>query len=155
MPTGAVDVCSWRKTGSEGGARFGRQTNQQGKKERSMLDWNARPVFFVSDVERAMGFYVGQLGFMETNRYAEEGKVLVGGVERDGCRLLLSCQEPQKNGHGRYWILLDVLIYERFRADLEARGVALKDDFWGFDTMVVEDPDGNELFSRFRSPRLN
>jgi hypothetical protein len=41
---------------------------------------------------------------------------------------------------------LDVATYDRFRADLESRGVALKDDFWGFDTMVVEDPDGNELF---------
>ena len=112
-----------------------------------MSNWkDARPVFFVSDVERALGFYVGQLGFVETNRYAEEGKVLVGGVERDGCALLLSCQWPQKNGHGRYWIKLDVLTYDSFRADLEARGVALKDDFWGFDTMVVEDPDGNELF---------
>jgi len=54
----------------------------------------------VSDVERAMGFYVSQLGFVETNRYAEEGKVLVRGLARDGCALLLTSQWPQKNGHG-------------------------------------------------------
>lgn len=69
-----------------------------------MSNWDSRPVFFVSNVERAHGFYVSQLGFVETNRYAEEGKVLVGRVERNGCLLLLSCQEPQKIAHGRYWI---------------------------------------------------
>ena len=111
-----------------------------------MSNWDVRPVFFVSDVERALDFYVGQLGFAETNRYAEEGAVLVGGVARDGCPLLLSCQWPQKNGHGRYWIMLDVPTYAEFRADLEAKGVALQDGFWGFDTMIVQDPDGNELF---------
>jgi catechol 2,3-dioxygenase-like lactoylglutathione lyase family enzyme len=112
-----------------------------------MSSWNdARPVFFVSDVERALGFYVSQLGFAETNRYAEGGQVLVAGVARDGCPLLLSCQWPQKNGHGRYWIRLDVPTYDELRANLEAKGVALKDDFWGMDTMIVEDPDGNELF---------
>ncbi len=120
-----------------------------------MSNWDVRPVFFVSDVERAMGFYVNQLGFVETNRYAEDGVVLVGGLARDGCPLLLSCQWPVKFGHGRYWIKLDVPTYDRFRADLEARGVALRDDFWGFDTMVVEDPDGNELFFPVPKPETN
>jgi catechol 2,3-dioxygenase-like lactoylglutathione lyase family enzyme len=55
-----------------------------------------RPVFFVSDVERALGFYVSQLGFAETNRYAEEGVVLVGGVARDGCPLLLSARSHKR-----------------------------------------------------------
>jgi hypothetical protein len=79
----------------------------------------------------------------------------VSDVERDDCRLLLNCQEPQKNGHGRFWILQDVLTYDRFRADLEARGVALKDDFRSFDTMIVEDSDGNELFFPVPKPETN
>ncbi|MBV8701059.1 VOC family protein [Bradyrhizobium sp.] len=121
-----------------------------------MSNWkDARPVFFVSDVERALDFYVSQLGFVGDKIYAEEGQVLVGGVQREGCALLLSCQWPQKNGHGRYWIKLDVLTYDGFRADLEARGVALRDDFWGFDTMVVEDPDGNELLFPVPKPEAS
>jgi catechol 2,3-dioxygenase-like lactoylglutathione lyase family enzyme len=40
--------------------------------------WDARPVFFVEDAERSLAFYTDQLGFSETNRYAEGGKVLVG-----------------------------------------------------------------------------
>ena len=111
-----------------------------------MKTWDSRPVFFVEDVERSLAFYTGQLGFAETNRYAQDGKVLVGGVARNGCPLLLNCQQPRKNGHARCWILLGLEDYQAFRAELEARGVVVKDDWWGFDTMIVEDPDGNELF---------
>lgn len=111
-----------------------------------MNGWDARPVFFVEDVERSLAFYVDRLGFTETNRYAQDGKVLVGGVQRDECRLLLNCQQPQKNGHARYWILLGLDAYQAFRRELEGKGVEMKDDWWGFDTMIVEDPDGNELF---------
>ncbi len=111
-----------------------------------MSTWDARPVFFVEDVERSLAFYTGKLGFAETNRYAQDGKVLVGGVARDGCPLLFNCQQPQKNGHARHWILLGLDEYQAYRRELEARGVVVKDDWWGFDTMVVEDPDGNELF---------
>jgi catechol 2,3-dioxygenase-like lactoylglutathione lyase family enzyme len=112
-----------------------------------MNGWDdVRPVFFVEDVERSLAFYIDRLGFAETNRYAEDGKVLLGGVHREGCPLLLNCQQPQKNGHARYWIRLDLDAYQAFRRELEVKGVAVKDDWWGFDTMVVEDPDGNELF---------
>jgi len=111
-----------------------------------MSTWDARPVFFVEDVERSLAFYTNQLGFSETNRYAEDGRVLVGGVHRDGCPLLLNCQQPQKNGHARYWILLGLDAYHALRRELEGKGVAIKDGWWGFDTMIVEDPDGNELF---------
>jgi hypothetical protein len=38
------------------------------------------------------------------------------------------------------------LSYQAFRQRLEGKGVALKDDWWGMATMIVEDPDGNELF---------
>jgi len=61
----------------------------------------------------------------------------------------------KKNGHGRYWIKLDVPSYDSFRADLEVKGVALKDDFWGFDTLVVEDLDGNELFFPVPKPETS
>ena len=28
----------------------------------------------------------------------------------------------------------------------ERRGAPVKDGWWGYDTLIVEDPDGNELF---------
>lgn len=117
-----------------------------------METWDARPVFFVEDVERSLAFYTDQLGFTETNRYVEDGKALVGGVERGGCVLLVNSQQPHKNGHARYWIALSPEDYRTFRHELEVRGVVVRDDWWGFDTMVVEDPDGNELFFPIPKP---
>ena len=111
-----------------------------------MSTWDSRPVFFVEDVERSLAFYVSQLGFEETNRYAQDGKVLVGGVQRDGCPLLLNCQQPQKNGRARIWVSLDLSVFQALRAEFQARSVPMKDGWWGFDTMIIEDLDGNELF---------
>jgi catechol 2,3-dioxygenase-like lactoylglutathione lyase family enzyme len=111
-----------------------------------MNTWNSRPVFFVEDVERSLAFYVNQLGFEETNRYAQDGKVLVGGVHRDGCPLLLNCQQPEKNGHARIWVLLELETFQALRAEFQAKNVAMEDGWWGFDTLIIKDPDGNELF---------
>jgi hypothetical protein len=32
------------------------------------------------------------------------------------------------------------------RADFEARGVNVQDGWWGYKLMVIDDPDGNQLF---------
>jgi hypothetical protein len=37
------------------------------------------------------------------------------------------------------------------RAELEARGVPVKEGSWGYRLLVVDDPDGNQLF--FNYPR--
>ena len=120
-----------------------------------MANWDVHPVFFVGDVENSIRFYVDQLGFTETNRCAEDGKLLVGGVERDGCVLLFTRQWPENNGRSRLWIQLNLETYRAFRADLEVKGVALKEGFWGFDTVIVEDPDGNELFFPVPKPEAD
>ena len=108
--------------------------------------WYARPVVFVSDVDRSLGFFVGRLGFVERWRYEEGGKRLVAQVDRSGCELILSSQEPDKTGRGRMFISLDVIVLEEVRAELEGKGVAVEDGRWGYRLMIVRDPDGNELF---------
>jgi hypothetical protein len=35
---------------------------------------------------------------------------------------------------------------QTLRAEFENRGAPIKDGWWGYDTMIIEDPDGNELF---------
>jgi hypothetical protein len=35
---------------------------------------------------------------------------------------------------------------DALRAELETRGVAIKDGRWGYKLLVVEDLDGNQLF---------
>ena len=110
------------------------------------LRWYARPVLFVSDVARSLGFYIDQLGFEERWRHEDAGKLLVAQVERRGCELILSSQEPEKTGRGRMFISLDVEVLHAVRAELEGRGVEVTDGRWGYPLMVVHDPDGNELY---------
>ena len=44
------------------------------------------------------------------------------------------------------FISLDVEALREVRAELEGRGVAVENGWWGYDLMVVRDPDGNELY---------
>jgi uncharacterized glyoxalase superfamily protein PhnB len=113
--------------------------------------WFARPVLFVSDVDRSVDFYMKQLEISETWRYEEEGKARVAQVERQGCALILSSQWPDKVGNGLLFISLDVEVLDALRADLVGRGVDVKDRYWGYRLMVVVDPDRNELYIPYPS----
>ncbi len=110
------------------------------------LRWYARPVLFVSDMDRSIAFYVGKLGFVERWRHEHAGKTLVAQVDRRSCELILSSQEPDKTGRGRMFISLDVAVLEAVRAEIESNGVAVEDGRWGYRLMIVRDPDGNELY---------
>ena len=105
-----------------------------------------RPVLFVANIDRSVDFYGKQLGFTQAWRYEEEGKAYVAQVERQGCELILSSQWPDKVGKGLMFISLDVGVLDALRAELEGRGVDVKDGQWGYRLMVVTDPDGNELY---------
>lgn len=108
--------------------------------------WYSRPVFFVESVERSIAFYTDKLGFTEANRYEEDGKILVAQVNREDCEILLNCQQPEKTGKGRMFISLDVEVLRALRAEFENRGAPIVDGWWGYDMMIIKDPDGNELF---------
>lgn len=112
-------------------------------------EWFARPVLFVADIDRAVDFYVKQLGFTQPWRYEEEGKGQVAQVDRQGCALILSSQWPDKVGKGLMFISLEVQVLKALCAELEARGVHLKDGYWGYKLMVIVDPDGNELYFNY------
>jgi catechol 2,3-dioxygenase-like lactoylglutathione lyase family enzyme len=108
--------------------------------------WYARPVLFVSDMERSIEFYVAKIGFAEKWRHDHEGKTLVAQVDRRGCELILAAQEPDRTGRGRMFISLDDAVLDDVRGELERRGVAVEDGWWGYRLMIVRDPDGNELY---------
>jgi hypothetical protein len=44
-----------------------------------------------------------------------------------------------------------VAALDALRAELEARGVTVKDGSWGYRLLVVDDPDGNQLFFNYPS----
>ena len=123
-----------------------------------MTDWFARPVLHVKNVEASLRFYVDQLDFTSPWRYGEDGKVFVAQVDRQGCALILSHQWPEKTGKGLIFISLNVepetreaavAALDALRAELEAKGVAVKDGSWGYRLLVVDDPDGNQLFFNY------
>lgn len=121
-----------------------------------MADWFARPVLHVSDVEASLRFYISQLGFTSPWRYEEEGRVHVAQVDREGCALILADTWPDKTGKGLMFISLntegpDALVakVDALRAELEAKGVPVKDGSWGYRLLVVDDPDGNQLFFNY------
>jgi catechol 2,3-dioxygenase-like lactoylglutathione lyase family enzyme len=120
-----------------------------------MTDWFARPVLHVTDVEASLRFYVERLGFTSPWRYEEDGRARVAQAERQGCALILAEQWPEKVGKGLMFISVNVeqetreaqiAALDALRAELEARGVPVKEGSWCYRLLVVEDPDGNQLF---------
>ena len=121
-----------------------------------MTDWFARPVLHVRDVEASLRFYVDRLGFTSPWRYDEDGKAHVAQVERQGCALILADNWPQKIGKALTFISLNVepaaqqvTALNTLRAELEAKGVAVKEGSWGYRLLVVDDLDGNQLFFNY------
>jgi len=123
-----------------------------------VIDWLARPVLHVKDVAASTAFYVERLGFTNAWQHVEDGKLLVAQVDRQGCALILSSQWPDKLGKGLMFISLNVepdsreaqiAALDALRAELEAKGVTVKDGSWGYRMLVVDDPDGNQLFFNY------
>ena len=123
-----------------------------------MTDWFARPVLHVADVEASLRFYVNRLGFTSPWRFDDDGKVYVAQVDRQGCALILADRWPEKIGKGLVFISLNVepatreaavAALDALRAELEGKGVPVKEGSWGYRLLVVDDPDGNQLFFNY------
>jgi catechol 2,3-dioxygenase-like lactoylglutathione lyase family enzyme len=123
-----------------------------------MTDWFARPVLHVTDVDASLHFYIDSLGFTSPWRYAEDGKAYVAQVDRQGCSLILANTWPEKVGKGLMFISLNVEpdtreatagAVDALRAELEAKGAPVRQGSWGYRLLVVDDPDGNQLFFNY------
>jgi catechol 2,3-dioxygenase-like lactoylglutathione lyase family enzyme len=105
--------------------------------------WYARPVLFVADVNRALRFYVDMLGFAK-RWHAGDGAGTVCQVDRGDCEIIL-CEHPTRRDRGRLFIELNVDELGELRRELVQRSVPCKETWWGYDSIQVDDPDGNEL----------
>ena len=123
-----------------------------------MINWFARPVLHVKDVDASISFYVERLGFTSPWHYDEDGKPFVAEVDRQGCALILSSQWPEKVGKGLMFISLNVepaaleaqvAALDALRAEFEAKGAVVKDGSWGYRLLVIDDPDGNQLYFNY------
>lgn len=116
-------------------------------------NWYSRPVLFVSDINTSVDFYVKQLGFKENWRFeGDKGEALVSQVSRPGLELILTVESSDRRGKGLMFISLDAEVLNALRADLEARGVDVKDGHWGYHVMVIRDPDGNAFYFPYEAP---
>src|ERR1035441_9643255 len=74
---------------------------------------------------------------------------------RGGAVPILAKTWPEKIGKGLMFISLNaepqtqLAALDALRAELEAKGVPVKDGSWGYRLLVVDDPDGNQLFFNY------
>jgi catechol 2,3-dioxygenase-like lactoylglutathione lyase family enzyme len=105
--------------------------------------WYPRPVFYVADLNRAIDFYVGQLGFWKKWHEAD-GTGTVCQVNRSDCEIIL-CQSDTRKDKSRLFVELTVDGLAELRRELVERAVPTRDTWWGYNCIQVDDPDGNEL----------
>jgi catechol 2,3-dioxygenase-like lactoylglutathione lyase family enzyme len=105
--------------------------------------WYARPVFFVTDVERAARFYIDELGFVK-HWHSGDGAGKVCQVNRGPCEIIL-CEDATRRDKARLFVELNVAQLADLRRLLVERSVPTRETWWGYDSIQVDDPDGNEL----------
>ena len=106
---------------------------------KAQTGWYARPVFYVADVNRSIGFYVDRLGF-----WKKWHKGTVCQVNRGDCEIIL-CEDRTRRDKTRLFIELNQPELAEFRREIAERKVPSKQTWWGYDSIQIDDPDGNEL----------
>jgi catechol 2,3-dioxygenase-like lactoylglutathione lyase family enzyme len=105
--------------------------------------WYTRPVLFVSDVNRALRFYVDMLGF-EKSWHEGDGAGKVCQINRVGCEIIL-CQDETRRDKARLFVELTGEGLTALRREIVERSVPSEKSWWGYDVIKIADPDGNEL----------
>lgn len=105
--------------------------------------WYLRTVFFVSDIHRAITFYVDKLGFKKT-WHEGDGKGTVCQVDRAGCEIIL-CQDATRVDRGRVFLELSREAVDQLLKEVAERSILTQKVWWGYDVLRIEDPDGNDL----------
>ena len=105
--------------------------------------WYTRPVLFVADVNRAIRFYVDALGFWK-KWHEGDGTGTVCQVNRGECEIIL-CEHATRRDKARLFDELNADHPAELRRELVERSVPSKNTWWGYDSIQIEDPDGNEL----------
>lgn len=117
---------------------------EQSIKEEIDHTWYMRPVFFVSDIQRAIGFYVDKLGFKKKWHEAD-GKGTVCQVDRGDCEIIL-CEDSTRDTRSLVFLELSRAGVDQLLKEVAERSIPTKRLWWGYDVLQIEDPDGNELF---------
>jgi hypothetical protein len=101
--------------------------------------WYARPVFCVTDVNRAASFYIDKLGFWKKWHQDTVCQVNRGDVE------IILAEETERRDKARIFVELNDAQREELRLLIAERSVPSSKTWWGYDCIQVDDPDGNSL----------
>lgn len=116
--------------------------------ENDPYQWYSRPVLFVASCERARAFYIDQLEF--TLAWDTKDNYVCQ-VNRGGCEIIL-CAEPARAGQGRLFIELTDVAHDALDARVASKAIPAKEVQWGYRTLLITDPDGNELYFPYDEP---
>ncbi len=108
-----------------------------------MHRWYTRPVLFVSDLNRALHFYIETLGF-EKAWHEGDGQGKVCQIDRAECEIIL-CEDARRKDKGRLFVELTRDGIAEFKREIVERSIPNQISWWGYDVIKMEDPDGNEL----------
>jgi catechol 2,3-dioxygenase-like lactoylglutathione lyase family enzyme len=106
----------------------------------------AAPGIFVTDLERALAFYCGVLGFTKTFENGDPVGFVI--VEKDRAELHLSRvreHRPSVQNVAHLLVSDAKALYEHCTAHGVRIVKALRDADYGMRTFVMADPDGNRL----------
>lgn len=117
--------------------------SEPGTRDELVHRWYTRPVFFVADARRAAAFYIDMLGFVRAWPKGDEAWTVCQ-VNRGECEIIL-CQDATRKDRGRLFIELTPEGLAALRREFTERAVPTRETWWGYDTLQVDDPDGNEL----------
>jgi catechol 2,3-dioxygenase-like lactoylglutathione lyase family enzyme len=100
-------------------------------------------VFFVSDLNRSLHFYIDLLGFTKS-WHEGDGAGTVCQVNRSDCEIIL-CEDAARNDKARLFVSLTADGVAELRREIQERSIPHKTTWWGYDVIQITDPDGNEL----------
>jgi len=110
--------------------------------------WYTRPIFSVADIEKSLNHYCELLDFTQSWAYEEDGRTIVTQVNRGDFELILT-ENLDRVGKARVFISLEDWELENLQQQIEAKEISFEQMFWGYPTIKVADPDGNEMFFPF------
>ena len=116
---------------------------EQAVENKIVQKWYPRPVFFVADINRAIHFYVDMLGF-EKAWHSGDGTGTVCQVNRSDCEIIL-CEDDKRRDRARLFIELNQDGLAELRHEIDERSIPFTTTWWGYDSIRIDDPDGNEL----------
>ncbi len=117
--------------------------NEQSSHEQAPHKWYTRPVLFVSDITRALHFYIDVLAFKKSWHEAD-GAGTVCQVNRAGCEIIL-CEDAGRKGKARLFVELTRQGVAELQREIAQQSIPNQKFWWGSNVIQVEDPDGNEL----------